>query len=175
MSEILAPAGGFDSALAAINNGADAIYLGLERFSARNSAENFNEEDFKKVIKIAHAFGVKVYVAMNTMVKNAETSEFLNSAVFAWNCGADAIIISDVFLGAYLKKHCPQICLHLSTQAGVCNVYGAEFAKSLGFDRIVLARETALDDIAEISKIIETEVFVQGALCTCFSGQCYFY
>ena len=174
MSEILAPAGGFDSALAAINNGADAIYLGLERFSARNSAENFNEEDFKKVIKIAHAFGVKVYVAMNTMVKNAETSEFLNSAVFAWNCGADAIIISDVFLGAYLKKHCPQICLHLSTQAGVCNVYGAEFAKSLGFDRIVLARETALDDIAEISKIIETEVFVQGALCTCFSGQCYF-
>ena len=174
MSEVLAPAGDKNSALAAINAGADAIYLGLKQFSARNSAENFNDAEFNEIVKTAHLFGVKVYVAMNTLIKERELKSFYNSAVGAWNGGADALIISDIFVGKFLKEICPQICLHLSTQAGVCNVYGARLAKEYGFDRVILARETLLCDIAEIAKIIETEVFVQGALCTCFSGQCYF-
>lgn len=173
MSEILAPAGNFDGAIAAINAGCDAIYLGLDKFSARSSAENFSGESFKKICRYAHAFGVKVYAALNTVIKQTEADNFVNAAVFAWNEGADALIIQDLFLGKFLKSNFPQIRLHLSTQAGTCNVPGAELAKEYGFERVILARETKLEDISEISKIIETEAFVQGALCTCFSGQCY--
>lgn len=173
MTEVLAPAGDEKCAYAAIDAGADAIYLGLSAFSARSGAENFGYDALEKIIARAHLFGVKIYVAMNTLVKNSELEEFVKTAVRVHNLGADAIIIQDIYLGAYLKKNYPQMCLHLSTQAGVCNAYGARYAKELGFSRVILARETPLADIAEIAKIIETEVFVQGALCTCFSGQCY--
>ena len=173
MSEILAPAGSENSAITAINAGADAIYLGLDKFSARSSAENFNTENLISLCRYAHAFGVKVYVALNTLVKDSELEDFISSAVSAWNAGADALIIQDIFIGKYLKENFPKMRLHLSTQAGTCNIYGARLAKSYGFDRVILARETKFDDIKKISKIIETEVFVQGALCTCFSGQCY--
>ena len=173
MCEILAPAGGKNSALAAINSGADAIYLGLSQFSARSSAENFDIEGFNEISRYARAFGVKIYVAMNTLVKDSELESFLDTLIDVWNAGADAIILSDIFLGKFVKRNYPQIKLHLSTQAGVCNVYGARLAKKYGFDRVILARETSLDDIKSIANIIETEVFVQGALCTCFSGQCY--
>ncbi len=173
MSEILAPAGGESGAKAAINAGADAIYLGLDKFSARSSAENFDTAKLESVCKYARAFGVKVYVALNTVVKDCELNDFFDAAVSAWNAGVDALIIQDVFIGKYLKERCSEMRLHLSTQAGTCNLYGAAVAKKFGFDRVILARETRLSDIAEISKIIETEVFVQGALCTCFSGQCY--
>lgn len=173
MTEILAPAGDEKCAYAAIDAGANAIYLGLSAFSARSSAENFGYDALEKLICYAHLFGVKIYVAMNTLVKDGEVEEFIKAAVKVHNLGADALIIQDVYLGQYLKKTYPQMCLHLSTQAGVCNAAGAEYAKSLGFSRVILARETALADIVEIAKIIETEVFVQGALCTCFSGQCY--
>ncbi|MDE6598341.1 MAG: U32 family peptidase, partial [Clostridia bacterium] len=173
MTEILAPAGDKNSAYAAINAGADAIYLGLDKFSARSSAENFNEENFKEICRYARAFGVKVYVALNTVVKDSELEGFFAAAQSAWNLGADALIIQDLFLGKHLKKLAPQIRIHLSTQAGTCNILGAELAKEYGFERVILARETKLADVAEISKIIETEVFIQGALCTCFSGQCY--
>lgn len=173
MSEILAPAGDKNSVFAAVNAGANAIYLGMKEYSARSSAENFDYENFEEITKYCRAFGVKVYVAMNTIVKDGELEDFLTYVVKVWNKGADAIIISDVFLGKYIKNNCSEIVLHLSTQAGVCNTYGAKLAKEYGFDRVILARETAFDDIEEIAKIIETEVFVQGALCTCFSGQCY--
>ena len=173
MSEILAPAGSENSAFAAINAGADAIYLGLDKFSARSDAENFNTERLRELCGYARVFGVKVYVALNTLVKDSELNDFIVSAVEAWNAGADALIIQDIFLGKYLKDNFPQMRLHLSTQAGTCNTYGARLAKRYGFDRVILARETRLTDVAQISKIIETEVFVQGALCTCFSGQCY--
>lgn len=173
MIEILSPAGGEECAYAAINAGTDAIYLGLDRFSARSSAENFDDEKFSKICKYARAFGVKVYVALNTVVKDSETESFLNTVVSAWNNGADAIIIQDLFFGKFIKQSAPQIKLHLSTQAGTCNVLGAQLAKACGFDRVILARETKLKDIEKISKIIDTEAFVQGALCTCFSGQCY--
>ena len=173
MCEILAPAGGKNSAIAAINAGADAIYLGLSQFSARRSAENFNYKEFMEISALARAFNVKVYVAMNTLVKDSELDVFLNTLIDVWNLGADAIILSDVFLGKFIKRNYPQIKLHLSTQAGVCNVFGAKLAKKYGFERVILSRETKLIDIAAIAEIIETEVFVQGALCTCFSGQCY--
>ena len=173
MTEILAPAGSIDSAIAAINAGADAIYLGLESFSARSSAENFDNDNFMKICKHAHAFGVKVYAALNTVVKDGELQNFFEAAARAWNGGADALIVQDLFLGKFLKEKFPYITLHLSTQAGTCNTYGAYLAREYGFSRVILARETKLADIAAITKIIETEVFVQGALCTCFSGQCY--
>lgn len=173
MSEILAPAGDEKCALAAINAGADAIYLGLARFSARNSAANFDIDSFNSISQLARAFGVKIYVAMNTLVKDCELEEFLKTVIQVWNSGADAIIISDIFLGKFIKEQYPEINLHLSTQAGICNVYGAMLAKQYGFSRVILSRETAIEDIQKITEIIETEVFIQGALCTAFSGQCY--
>ncbi len=172
--ELLAPAGGIQSARAALCSGADAVYLGVHKFSARASAQNFGNEELSEVLEFAHLLGAKVYVALNTLVKDSETEEFFETARLVWNAGADAILLQDLFLGRELKTRYPEITLHLSTQAGCCNVYGAEVAKEYGFSRAVLARETPISDIAQISKIIETEVFVQGALCTAFSGQCYF-
>ncbi len=174
MLELLAPSGNVECAFAAINGGADAIYVGLDSFSARHGAENFDQVAFQEVVGRAHFCGVKVYVAMNTIVKDAELENFLTALLFAWNNGADAIILQDIFLGKVIHEKYPKIALHLSTQAGVCNVYGAKLAKEYGFSRIILARETPLAEIAEITKIIETEAFIQGALCTSFSGQCYF-
>ena len=173
MSEILAPAGDINCAYAAINGGADAIYLGLKSFSARASAGNFGEDELSLLCAYAHALGVRVHVALNTLVKQDELEGFLSAAVAAYNAGADALIIQNIYLGAYLKERFPKIELHLSTQAGVNNVYGAYQAKRYGFSRVILARETPLREIAKITKIIQTEVFIQGALCTCFSGQCY--
>ena len=174
MLEILAPAGSENCALAAIQNGTDAIYLGLIAFSARHSAENFDEAAFRAVLKRAHFCGVKVYVAMNTVVKNEELETFIRNLLFVWNAGADAIILQDPFLGKYVHEQYPEIVLHLSTQAGVCTLDGAKFAKECGFSRVILARETPISALRQIAVFIETEVFVQGALCTCFSGQCYF-
>ncbi len=173
MTEILAPAGDEKCAYAAINAGANAIYLGLSAFSARSNAENFGYESLAKLIAYAHFFGVKIDAEMNTLLKAGELKEFINTTIKVNNLGTDALIIQDIYLGAYLKKNYPQMCLHLSTQAGVCNALGAKYAKSLGFSRVIVSRETAFADIKEIARIIETEVFVQGALCTCFSGQCY--
>lgn len=172
--EILAPAGNQECAYAAIQSGADAIYLGYSAFSARAGAANFDEEALSKVIKGAHFSGVKVYVAMNTLVKERELTDFLGTLLKVWALGVDAIILQDIFLGKYIHEHYPEIVLHLSTQAGVCSVSGAKFAKEMGFSRVILARETPLDEIRKIASVVEAETFVQGALCTCFSGQCYF-
>lgn len=175
--EILAPAGNLESALAAINNGTDAIYLGLaSSFSARQGADNFDEAAFCAIIRQAHLCDVKVYVAMNTIVKSgtSEWDNFIKDILFVYHHGADAIILQDVFIGKLIHETYPEIPLHLSTQAGVCNEEGAKLAKNYGFSRVILARETPIAEIEKITKIIETEVFVQGALCTCFSGQCYF-
>jgi len=171
--EILAPAGNAESFKAAINAGADAIYIGLNEFSARKNAENFSIENVRDYIKRAHLFGVKVYVAVNTLVKNSELDTFFDVIGKAYVAGADAFILQDMLLGKIIKANYPDIVLHLSTQAGVCNTYGAYLAKEYGFDRVILARETPISDIEKIAKIIETEVFVQGALCSSFSGHCY--
>lgn len=174
MLEILAPAGNVACAHSAIQSGADAIYLGFSNFSARQSAENFTIENLREIVLKAKFCNVKVYVAMNTLIKQAETEEFLHTLLRVWETGVDAIIMQDALLGKAVKTAYPQIVLHLSTQAGVCSENGAKFAKECGFSRVILARETPLEEIQKITKIIETEAFVQGALCTAFSGQCFF-
>lgn len=174
MTELLAPAGNLQSANTAIACGADAIYLGFKAFSARQSAENFDNEGLRALVKKARFFGVKTYIAMNTVVKDGDMEEFLRALLCVWGYGVDAIILQDALLGKAVKEKYPQIILHLSTQAGICNENGAVFAKNCGFSRVILARETPLSEIRKITKIIETEVFVQGALCTAYSGQCYF-
>ncbi len=171
--EILAPAGNEKNFKAAINSGANAVYLGLENFSARKNAGNFTRENIGFFCDYAHLFGVKVYVAVNTLVKDGELADFFGTVAAAYAAGADAFIIQDVFLAEPLKRFFPDIVLHLSTQAGVNSVSGAQYAKEKGFSRVILSRETEIDEIKKIASIIETEVFVHGALCACFSGHCY--
>lgn len=173
MFELLAPAGNAECFFAAINNGADAVYIGLSDFSARKNAENFTKENVRYYIAYAHVFNVKVYVAVNTLVKNAEFDKFVSTVKYAYEAGADAFIVQDVFLAETLKNTFPEIVLHLSTQGGVNNVEGAEYALRKGFSRVILARETQINEIKEIAKVTETEVFVHGALCSSFSGHCY--
>ena len=173
MIELLAPAGGEESFYAAVNNGANAVYLGLDLFSARKNAGNFTLEKLKEVSAYARLLGVKVYCALNTLIKDSELENFERCAIAAVEAGADALILQDMFLGGRLKEKYPFLNLHLSTQAGVCNVFGAKAAAEHGFSRVILARETPLGEIKKISSTIECEAFVQGALCTSFSGHCY--
>ena len=173
MIELLAPAGNEECFFAAVNNGADAVYLGLSSFSARKNAANFNEENIGYFVSYAHAVGVKVYVALNTIVKDGELSDFIKTAGVALSAGADALIIQDIFLGKVLKEIYPDCVIHLSTQAGINNLGGAKLAKEYGFSRVILARETKISEIKKIAEEIETEIFVHGALCSSFSGHCY--
>ncbi len=173
--ELLAPAGNEESFLACINNGADAIYLGLNDFNARNNIENFSRESFVECVKKAHLCNVKVYVTLNTLIKNDEIEIVLDLVEFALNCGADAFIVQDVGLVYLLQKVFPGIELHASTQMGVHNLEGAKFIEQLGIKRVVLSRETPLEEIKRIKDgtNLEIEYFVQGALCVGFSGNCY--
>lgn len=173
MVEILSPAGNLNNLIASVESGANAVYLGLQDFSARKNSKNFTLDELKYGVSYAHLFGVKTYLTVNTLYTDGELESVLKAIIDAKNVGVDAFILQDLFLGAKIKNAIPSLELHLSTQAGVCNKYGAIQAKANGFSRVILARETALEDIKEISKIIETEVFVQGALCTSLSGHCY--
>lgn len=173
MIELLAPSGDEKSFITAINSGADAIYIGMGDFSARKNAQNFNAENITYYVSYAHALGVKVYVAINTLIKDDEIESLLKTVAPAYSAGVDAFILQDIFLADLLKSNFPDIVLHLSTQAGVNEVGGALLAKEYGFSRVILARETQLEEIKQIAKIIETEIFVHGALCTAFSGHCY--
>ena len=172
--EILAPAGNKESFLAAINAGADAVYLGLTNFSARSGIDNFNYEELEWIVNYSAVFGVKIYVTVNTLIKNEELNDYFNAIEKAYLIGVDAFIVQDIFLGKILKEKFPNIVLHLSTQAGISNPTAVDEIISAGFTRVVLARETTLEDIQEISSKIETEVFIQGALCSSYSGHCYF-
>lgn len=120
-----------NGAAAAIDNGADAVYLGYRAYSARAGAENFDGEALEEILKKAHFAGVKVYVAMNTLVKESETEEFVKTLLEVWNSGADAIIMQDVLLGRFVHERYSDIVLHLSTQAGVCNTEGARFRQKM--------------------------------------------
>ncbi len=173
MIELLAPVGSQKSFYSAINNGANAVYLGLSDFSARKNAENFNSDNINYFVSYAHALNVKVYLTVNTIIKDDEISDFLKTVATAYSAGVDAFILQDVFFAKVLKEKFSDIVLHLSTQGGVNEVGGAEIALSEGFSRVILARETPIEEIEKITKIIETEVFVHGALCSCFSGHCY--
>ena len=174
--ELLAPSGDLESLQAAINNGADAVYLGLGDFNARAKSTYFTTENIRENIKLAHLFGVKVYITINTLVTDDEMPRFLDLVKTCVLAKADAFIVQDFGCAYLLKNLFPNIELHASTQMGIHNVNGAKFAKSLGFSRVVLSREATLQDIIQIKKEtgLEIEYFVQGALCVAFSGNCYF-
>lgn len=173
--EILAPAGNFESLKVAIANGADAIYLGIDEFNARGNIQNFTLENLGEVIDYSHLFGVKIYLALNILLKDDEFARAEEIIEKTSQIGVDAFIIQDIGLYYFIKNLFPNIEIHASTQMGIENLSGAKFIKDLGFKRIVLARETSLDDIENISKNlnVDLEYFVQGALCVSFSGNCY--
>jgi len=174
--EILAPAGNVESLRAAVVNGADAVYLGASNFSARAKAGNFSDEELMRAVNYCHLFGVKVYLAVNTIIKPEEYNAAFNTVINAKNIGVDAFILQDIAFLTHLHSTSPDINTHLSTQAGVHNLEGAMAAQKLGAKRIILSREALLEDIEKIRKEtdLEMESFVHGALCVAFSGNCYF-
>ncbi|MGN0696271.1 MAG: U32 family peptidase [Oscillospiraceae bacterium] len=173
-TELLAPAGGPESVTAAVLCGADAIYIGGERFSARANARNFTDSEIKEAVRYCHLHGVKVQRAMNVMIFDSETDELARAAEFSAECGIDALIVQDWGAARIIKSVVPDMPLHASTQMTIHSAKGAEEAAKMGFSRVVLSRELPLEIIREIcSTGIETEVFVHGALCMCVSGQCY--
>ncbi|MEG0309047.1 MAG: U32 family peptidase [Clostridium sp.] len=172
--ELLAPGGSKESIYAAVQGGADAIYMGGSKFSARAYANNLSEEELIEVVTYCHLYNVKVYIAFNTLIKENELNEALEYGKFLYKIGVDAVITQDMGLFKVLKEAIPEFEIHASTQMTIHNGEGAQFLKDLGFQRIVLSRELGLDEIKYISKDlgIETEVFVHGALCISYSGQC---
>ena len=173
--ELLSPAGSPEAVIAAVQNGADAVYMGMGNFNARRGAKNFSDEEFERAVRYCRIRGCKVYVTLNTLVNDREVESALKSARLASEAGADAILVQDLGLAAAIRQYLPDIPLHASTQMSIHNLKGAEAAAELGMTRAVLARELSLEQIRFIAKNspIETEVFVHGALCFCHSGQCY--
>ncbi len=173
--EILAPVGNFESLEAAIGCGADAVYLGLDELNARANIQNFNIQNIGDVIARAHLFGVKVYITLNILISDAQMEGVLKVVETLLQLKVDAFIVQDLGLAFCIKQKFPNAVLHASTQMGICNLEGARFLEKLGFSRVVLARETGLDEIERIHKNcnIEIEFFVQGALCVSYSGNCY--
>ena len=174
--ELLCPAGSPAAFDAAIEAGADAIYLGLSAFNARINADNFTPEDIGAAIRRAHAYGVKVYVTLNTLVLDREREEFLKVADAAYLAGADAFIVADLGAIALLRRRMPDMPIHVSTQAAGHNSDAAKELARLGVSRMVCAREMSESELRSFCKnsAIEAEVFVHGALCVCHSGQCLF-
>lgn len=175
MNELLSPAGSLEAFYAAISNGADAIYLGLDKFSARAYAENFSSSSLKDLLNFAHLRKVKIYVTVNTLIYDEELNDVYSSLEFLASIGVDAVIIQDLAVLHYLTSHYESILPHASTQMGVDDVDAAKLLKELGFKRVVLARETPLPVIKEIKNKanIEVEAFIHGALCVSYSGNCY--
>ena len=175
--EILAPAGGMDSVIAAVRSGADAVYVGAKAFSARASAHNFDENELRECVRYCHQRGVKVHLALNTLIFDDEMADALELVKTAAKADIDALIIQDLGLVSLVKRTVPDLPLHASTQLSVHTPYGAKALYEMGFERVVLSRELSLAEIREIREFcpeVELEVFVHGALCMCVSGQCYF-
>lgn len=172
--ELLSPAGSLESLYAAVQNGADAVYLGGQKFSARAYASNFDEENMKAAVNYCHLYGVRVYVTLNTLIKESEMDEAVKYAAFLYDIGVDALLVQDIGLFHSIKSALHDFEIHASTQMTIHNAEGALFLEEAGFKRIVLSRELGLDEIKKISSElgIETEIFVHGALCICYSGQC---
>ena len=175
MIELLSPAGSPEAVIAAVQNGADAVYLGMGDFNARRGAKNFTDEEFEKAMRYCRIRGCKVYVTLNTLVNDREMEAAVENARLASAMGADGLIVQDLGLVSAIRRTLPDIPLHASTQMSLHNLAGVEAAAEMGLTRAVLARELSLEQIKFITKhaSIETEVFVHGALCFCHSGQCY--
>ena len=171
--ELLAPAGSYEAFIASINAGADAIYLGGKLFSARAYSSNFTNQEIKELIKYAHIRDVKVYIALNTLIFEDEFFDAVEFARFLYENDVDGLIIQDLGLAYYLHKTMPDLVLHASTQLNCHNIAQAKGLMELGFKRIVLAREVSLKEAEEIKKLgVEIELFVHGALCISYSGNC---
>jgi len=172
--ELLAPAGGWDALAAAVENGADAVYLGGKLFNARQSADNFDDQELSRAVEYAHLRGVKIYVTVNTLVADSEMEEALEFLFGLQNTGVDAAILQDKGLASLAQKVLPELPLHASTQMTAHNSSGVRELMGAGFSRVVLAREMSLEEITEIqdSTGADLEVFIHGALCISYSGQC---
>ena len=174
--ELLAPAGDFERLEAAVEYGADAVYLGSDCFGMRTAAASFGGDNLKKACDYAHSKGVKVYLTCNTVPRNNELSRLPDFLKYAAGCGVDAFIITDIGVMGIAKKYAPDVEIHISTQAGITNYAAANAFYEMGAKRIVTARELSLEEITEIRKNtpadLEIECFVHGAMCVSFSGRC---
>ncbi len=176
MLELLAPAGSKDALTAAVQNGADAVYLGFGDFNARRNAQNFTEADFASAVSYCHLRGVKVYLTLNTLLTDRELPSAAELSARAASLGADAVLVQDLGVLRAVKQAAPDLPIHASTQMTVHNLDGVKACADLGMTRAVLSRELSADQIEYICdrSPIEIEVFGHGALCMCYSGQCYF-
>ena len=172
--ELLVPAGSMEPLIAAVENGADAVYVGGRLFNARMNAGNFDDERMLQALDYAHARGVKVFVTMNTLIFDEEMEEAVEYAGFLYRAGVDALIVQDLGLGRRIHEELPDFPLHLSTQGTACDGEAVALAKELGYERVVLSRELSLAEMEAACRDggLDIEVFVHGALCICYSGQC---
>ena len=172
--ELLSPAGDMECLISAVQSGANAVYFGGETFNARVNGKNFSNEELTSAIEYAKLRGVKTHLTLNILIKNNELEEALKLVEFAYNSGIDAIIVQDLGLAKRIIEKFPDLEVHASTQMTVYNLDGVNKIKELGFSRCVLARELSIDEIENICKntSIDIEVFIHGALCICYSGQC---
>lgn len=174
MKELLVPVGNMDSLKAAVMNGADAIYLGGKRFGARAFAGNFNDEEMILAIHFAHLYGVKIYVAVNTVVFESELEDVYNYCLFLHKTGVDALIVQDLGLMSLLKRRLPNLEIHASTQVHNVSESGLRILEDLNVKRVVFARELSLATIDSYKTSMEKEIFIHGALCVSYSGECLF-
>ncbi|MCR5705977.1 MAG: U32 family peptidase, partial [Acholeplasmatales bacterium] len=174
MSELLAPAGSMEALVTAIHNGADAIYLGMNRFGARAYANNFTIEQLRDAVKYAHLRGVKIYVTMNIIVFDYELEDAYKQVDELYLAGVDGLIIQDLAVFTYVTEHYPSFEAHCSTQMGLDDLDGVMLFKEMGAARVVLSREVPQPELVEIRKKskIPMEIFVHGALCVSYSGNC---
>ncbi|MCM1189092.1 MAG: U32 family peptidase [bacterium] len=174
--ELLAPAGNPEAFYAAVNAGADAVYLGATRFGARAYAENFTAEEILRCIRYGHLFGKKIYLTVNTLMREPELTELYDCLYPAYEAGLDAVIVQDFGALRRIREWFPDLRIHASTQMTLCSSFGAEMLRGMGASRIVPARELSLEELRVIRSQtdIELETFVHGAMCYCYSGQCLF-
>ena len=172
--ELLVPAGDINSFYAALNNGADAIYLSGKMFGARSYAKNFTDDELKTVLKLGKIYGVKIYVTMNTLVKENEVEDFLKEVEFLYSLGVDAILMQDFGMISLCLEKYPNLIIHASTQVNSSSYETIKLLYEMGVKRVVLPREMSVDEIKKIDIPIELEVFIHGALCVSYSGNCLF-
>lgn len=170
--ELLSPAGDMESLLEAIHNGADAVYLAMKSFGARKFAKNFSKEEIIEAIKLCHLYGVRIYVTMNTLVKESEVEDFLEQVKYLHINGVDAIIMQDFGMISLVRKMYPNLEIHASTQANNSSLDTIKMFYEIGVKRVVVSRELTLEEIKQINFPIEIETFIHGALCICYSGNC---
>lgn len=177
--ELLAPAGSMESLRAAVDNGADAVYFGIGSYNARANAENISEDNLEEAVQYAHLRSTKVYLALNTLLRDDELPDAIRVASMAYHTGVDALIVQDLGLLALLRQDLPGMPIHASTQMNLFQKDFGEWARRMGIERVVLPRELSVEQIAERTRLaseyhVETEVFVHGAVCVSYSGQCLF-